>query len=211
MKEYHKIDSVFKRDMSNPRHPFIIGDWSEPEFEYLKDNQWEWTEKIDGTNIRVIFDGKEITFGGKSDNAQIPAILVNKLQDIFLPKLDIFKEKFTNGVCLYGEGFGAKIQSGGDYIKDGVDFILFDVLIGDFWLQRENVNEIASSLGLRKVDTVGFGTITEAIELVKKGFNSTIGTAKAEGLVLRPMTELFNRKGERIITKVKTRDFSSKE
>lgn len=207
IKEYHKIDSIFKRDMNKPNKPFIIGDWAKPEFEFLKDCKWEWTEKIDGTNIRVMFDGNEINFGGKSDNAQIPAKLVKVLQDKFLPQLDLFKEKFADGVCLYGEGFGASIQTGGNYIPDGVDFILFDVLIGKYWLDRENVNEIADRLGLRKVHIVGKGTITEAIEFVKSGFNSVIGTAKAEGLVIRPTTELFNRKGERVITKIKTRDF----
>ncbi len=207
MKQYHKIQSIFKRDMSKPNKPFILGEWAEPEFEYLQDNEWEWTEKIDGTNIRVMFDGNEIVFGGKSDNAQIPAQLVKVLQDTFLPKLDLFKEKFPDGVCLYGEGFGAKIQSGDNYIPDGVDFILFDVLIGNYWLSREDVNGIADTLSLRKVHIVGKGTIAEAIELVKSGFRSVIGTADAEGLVIRPTTGLFNRRGERIITKIKCRDF----
>lgn len=193
--------------MSKPNKPFILGEWAEPEFEYLQDNEWEWTEKIDGTNIRVMFDGNEIVFGGKSDNAQIPAQLVKVLQDTFLPKLDLFKEKFPDGVCLYGEGFGAKIQSGDNYIPDGVDFILFDVLIGNYWLSREDVNGIADTLSLRKVHIVGKGTIAEAIELVKSGFRSVIGTADAEGLVIRPTTGLFNRRGERIITKIKCRDF----
>lgn len=208
MKEYHKINSVFKRDMTKPNKPFILGEWAEPEFDFLQGCEWEWTEKIDGTNIRIMFDGDEISFGGKSDNAQIPAKLVKVLQDRFLPQLSLFKEKFSDGACLYGEGFGASIQKGGgDYIPDGVDFILFDVLIGNYWLSRDNVSEIADTLGLRKVHIVGKGTIAEAIELVRGGFNSVIGTAKAEGLVIRPTTELFNRKGERIITKIKTRDF----
>jgi hypothetical protein len=209
MKEYHKINSIFKRNMELPNKPFIEGDWAEPEFEYLQNNRWEWTEKIDGTNIRVMFDGNKVFFGGKSDNAQIPANLVKVLQDKFLPQIDLFKEKFPDGVCLYGEGFGASIQNGGKYIPGGVDFILFDVLIGTYWLNRESVNEIADTLGLRKVDVVGYGTISEAIELVRNGFNSAIGIAKAEGLVIRPTVGLFNRKGERVITKIKTKDFNT--
>lgn len=193
--------------MTKPNKPFILEEWAKPEFNYLQNNEWVWTEKIDGTNIRIMFDGAEIEFGGKSENAQIPAQLVKVLQDRFLPQLDLFKEKFADGVCLYGEGFGAKIQNGGDYIPEGVDFILFDVLIGNYWLSRENVDEIADTLGLRKVHIVGAGAIHDAIEFVRKGFDSVIGTAKAEGLVIRPSTELFNRKGERIITKIKTRDF----
>lgn len=193
--------------MALKNKPFIVGDWAEPEFDYLQNNQWEWTEKMDGTNIRIMFDGNEIVFGGKSDNAQIPAKLVKVLQDKFLPQLELFKTQFPDGVCLYGEGYGASIQSGGTYIPDGVDFILFDVLIGKFWLDRENVNGIADLLGIGKVTVVGRGTINQAIEFVRAGFKSVIGTATAEGLVIRPTTNLFNRKGERIITKIKHRDF----
>ena len=53
MKEYHKIQSVFKRDIANGK--IIEGKYSLPEFEYLKDNQWVFTEKVDGTNIRIIW------------------------------------------------------------------------------------------------------------------------------------------------------------
>ena len=82
-KEYPKINSIYKRDMSKPNAPFIVGEWSEDAFEYLKDNQWEFTEKVDGTNIRVIFNGTDVMFGGKTDNAQIPSHLYNKLNELF--------------------------------------------------------------------------------------------------------------------------------
>ena len=53
-------------------------------------------------------------------------------------------------------------------------------------------------------------TLTEAIEYVKAGFTSTISedkTLAAEGLVLKTPIGLKNRKGDRIITKIKTCDF----
>jgi ATP-dependent RNA circularization protein (DNA/RNA ligase family) len=212
--EYHKINSIYKRDMSKPGAPFIVGEWSEPAFEYLQNNQWEFTEKIDGTNIRVMFDGNDISFGGKTDNAQIPAHLAKKLEDIFLPRKTIFKEIFNKkdektNVILYGEGFGFKIQGkiGTDYLMNDADFVLFDVKIGDWWLERKNVYDIADKLGIKVCPVVGYGTIEEAIKLVKKGFKSAFGTAEAEGLVLRPTCELKDRSGRRIITKIKVRDF----
>lgn len=213
MKEYHKIDSIFKRDMEKPTHPFIFGDWAKPEFEFLKNNTWEFTEKIDGTNIRIMFDGNEITFGGKSDNAQIPVTLVKFLQNKFLPMLPKFKEHFCKDenktqVCFYGEGFGTKIQKGGgNYIPNGVNFYLFDINIGGWWLKREDVIFLGEVFGLILPVIVSYGTIPDAIDIVKKGFKSKFGTADAEGLVLRPTVDLFNRKGERIITKVKHCDF----
>ena len=211
MIQYHKIQTVFLRDPDNNYKTLLEGTWSKPEFEYLKDNKWMWTEKVDGTNIRIMWDGKNITFGGKSDNAQIPSFLVNRLNDLFggTKGRMKFKEIFGEDgeVCLYGEGYGAKIQTGGDYIPDGQDFILFDVKIGDMWLERENVEDIAKNLSIDTVPIIGTGTLLEAIEKVKKGFDSPIGTAKSEGLVLRPLTELKNRRGERVITKIKCKDF----
>ena len=86
MKEYHKIQTIFKRNPLTNYKTLLEGDYSIPEFDYLKDNTWVFTEKVDGTNIRVMWDGKAITFGGKSDNAQIPVFLINKLRERFYPK-----------------------------------------------------------------------------------------------------------------------------
>jgi len=213
MKKYHKINSIFKRDMTN-NGKFILGEYSCPEFKYLKDNEWVFTEKIDGTNIRVMFDGETIKFGGKSDNAQIQVALYDKLNEIFKDSLSIFKETFINStdndteVCLYGEGYGAKIQkAGGNYINDGVDFILFDIKIGQSWLSREDVEDIANKLNLRVVKTVGTGTLNDCIELVTTGFNSEFGDFIAEGIVARPTAEMLNRRHQRIIAKIKHIDF----
>lgn len=96
MTEYHKIQSVYMRDPDNKFKTFIEGNWSIPEFEYLQDNQWVFTEKVDGTNIRVIFDGDNIYYGGRTDRAQIPTDLVNALNEMFLPKLNLFKAKFAD-------------------------------------------------------------------------------------------------------------------
>ena len=84
MSEYHKIQTLFKRDMSN-RKTLIEGEWTLPEFEYLAGNVWVFTEKVDGTNIRVIFKDGTVTFGGRTADAQIPAQLVTRLNERFLP------------------------------------------------------------------------------------------------------------------------------
>jgi hypothetical protein len=204
--EYHKINSVFKRDEKTRR---FLDEFSTPELEFLKDNLWEFTEKIDGMNTRVMWDGVRVSFGGKTDNAQMPTKLLEKLRLIFTE--DKLREVFglTEKVVLYGEGFGVNIQSGGKYLKDGVDFILFDVLVGDWWLVREAVEDIAKKLDIKVVKVVGEGTLFDAVELAKKGFKSEFGDFVAEGIVLRPKVQLFSRKGERIITKVKYKDFNS--
>ncbi len=206
MKEYHKIQTVFLRDPETKFKRLLEGQWATHEFAYLADNDWLWTEKVDGTNIRVMFDGEQITFGGKTDTAQIPATLVKVLQDQFLGQVERFKAHFPDGVTLYGEGYGAKIQSGGNYQKDQA-FVLFDVLIGGFWLRRGDVADVASVLGVEIVPIVGGGNLHDMITFVKMGFKSRWGDFMAEGIVARPLCELRARNGDRIITKIKHKDF----
>ena len=57
MEPYHKIQSIFKRDAENGYK--FTSEYSCPEFEYLQNNEWEFTEKVDGTNIRIIWDGQD--------------------------------------------------------------------------------------------------------------------------------------------------------
>jgi hypothetical protein len=102
-------------------------------------------------------------------------------------------------MTLYGEGYGAKIQKGGgNYIPDGVDFILFDILIDNYWLKRKDVEDIAGKLGINVAPIVGCGTLSDAVEMARVGFKSHIGTQVAEGLVMRPEVELVSRRGKSV-------------
>ena len=210
MKQYHKIQTVYFRDPENNHKTLLEGTWAKPEFELLKDIDWVCTEKIDGTNIRIMWDGENVRFGGKTDNAQIPTILIEVLQDTFTNEIMANAFSDSDNVCLYGEGFGKKIQKGGNYIPDRADFILFDVKVSNWWLTRKSIEDIAFKLNIAIVPIIGVWKLEKAIEYVKKGFFSTIANNKeyiAEGLVMKPITELFNRKGERIIAKIKHKDF----
>lgn len=209
MKEYHKIQTVFLRDPATGHKYVMEGQYARPEFEYLANNVWVFTEKVDGTNIRVGWDGTTIHIGGKTDRADTPAVLQTRLTEIFADKSK-FENVFGNQtmVTLYGEGYGAKVQKGGGkYIPDGTDFILFDVNIDDIWLERKNVEDIAAKLGLKVVPIIGAGTLNDAVELVRQGLPSRLGKLTAEGLVLRPKVELFDRRGQRVIAKIKHKDF----
>jgi hypothetical protein len=208
MSEYHKIQTVFMRDPATKHKTLLHGQYSLPEFEYLANNPWVFTEKVDGTNIRIIIQGGDITFGGKTDAAQIPANLVTRLNERFLTTKGkmALHSAFPDGGILYGEGYGAKIQSGGNYRPDQ-DFVLFDVRVGDWWLQRADVEDVANRLELDVVPIIGEGTLSEMVAQVWTGFRSAWGAFMAEGIVARPKTELKTRAGERIITKIKHKDF----
>jgi len=209
MNKYPKIQTVFLRDPDNKYRTLLEGQFARPEFEYLAHNEWEFTEKIDGTNIRVSWDCKtdKVALNGRTDNASIPAFLVARLMEMF--PVEKFAHLYPEtSMTLYGEGYGARIQKGGgNYISDGVGFILFDVQIGDNWLDRENVQDIANFLEVDTVPVVGQGTLFDAIEMVRDGFQSHVGIQIAEGLVMRPVIELIDRRGRRIITKIKHKDF----
>jgi hypothetical protein len=208
MIEYHKIQTVYKRDPQTKYKTLLECEFSLPEFDYLKNNNWIFTEKVDGTNIRIMFDGSCITFNGKTDRATIPPILAKRLNDRFLPLIEYFQEIFKEeSVCLYGEGYGAKIQKGGGNYRSDQDFVLFDIKIGDWWLQRKDVEDISKKLDIEIVPIIGSGTLLEMIEIVKTGFNSLWGSFMAEGIVARPEIELASRNGSRIITKLKHKDF----
>lgn len=205
MDEYHKIQTVFKRDMENGGKRLLLGEWTKDEFWYLADSRWVFTEKVDGTNIRVMWDGENVRFGGRTDKANIPTKLLSSLQDMFQPS--VFNNLFDGPVCLYGEGYGAGIQKGGGNYSPEQTFVLFDVKIGGWWLRRDDVAEVAENMGIRVVPVVGGGTLYDGIKMVEAGFASTWGDFDAEGIVARPEVELRSRSGERIITKIKTCDF----
>lgn len=211
MHEYHKIEGLFKRDEATKR--LMYGVYRNPAVEYLSNNEWIFTEKIDGTNVRVYWDGHRVAFAGRTDKANLPTPLLACLEAMFGGEVNeqIFEEHFANKeVTLYGEGYGAKIQNGGNYRPDQ-SFILFDVNVGGVWLNRQNVESIAGYFGIDVVPVIMRGTMQQAIDFVKIKPNSTIGTAKMEGLVGRPALELLTANSNRLIVKVKVRDFEEME
>lgn len=204
--EYHKIKAVFARDEQTKKT--VEGKYRS-EIKYLANNVWQFTEKIDGMNIRIYWDGHRVSFYGRTNNAQIPSALANKLSNLFLGEANeqLFEQRFgETEVILFGEGYGEKIQSGGAYKKEQ-DFILFDVMVNGKYQQREDVEDIAKYFGLDTVPIIFEGTLQEAVNYVKTKPKSKIGTADSEGLVGRPKVELSDANGERVITKIKVRDF----
>ena len=216
--------------------------FTQPEFEFLRGCKFECTEKIDGTSMSVHIIPVDYTdignsfkvnytveYHGKTEKADTPKHLQTKMEQLFPAEkmLEVFNKNVTyenvedaikevnhGKVIVFGEGYGVKIQKGGNYISNDCGFILFDVTVDGMFLLRESLEDIASKLEIPIVPLIGYMTVDEAIEFVKKGFKSTIAENKdydAEGLVLKTPMGLLNRKGERIITKIKTCDFRQLE
>lgn len=214
MHNYIKIETPFNRATDGTKK-LIYGDYRNEAVKYLSDLSaaWIWTEKIDGTNIGVVWDGHKVSFQGRTERSSIPAHLVNKLQELFgSPETEeLFEQKFgEQNVIFFGEGYGNKIQKVGSlYIPDDVSFILFDVYLPDkdLWLKREDVEELAKAFGIECVPVVFIAPLEAAIQYVESKPMSRIGDAPMEGLVGTPTYGLRDRMGNRIIVKVKVKDF----
>lgn len=211
--KYPKIETCFQRDAATKK---LLDDvWRSDELEYLKNCEWIWTEKVDGTNTQIRWDGHRVTFGGRTENSNMPKPLAEFLEQTFGGEVneELFEQKFgENEVILFGEGYGPKIQSGGDYRKD-VSFILFDVKIGNFWLKRDDIEDIAKYFGIDAVPVIGYGPIQFAIDYIEEHPMSVVAQNNGgngcfmEGLVGTPTVGLLRRNGERIQVKIKWNDF----
>lgn len=207
MEEYHKIQTVWLRDPKNKHRTLLEGQWAKEEFEVLQDIQWQFTEKVDGTNIRVMWDGAAVKFGGRTNNAAIPAKLYEALTAMF--PAEKCAAVFKGPICIYGEGYGPGIQKGGGHYGPEQTFIAFDMKAGDQWLNRGHFQRLCAELGISYVPVIGQGTLHDALQMTREGFKSLMlpeGIAP-EGLIARPLCELKDARGERVITKLKLKDF----
>ena len=180
MDEYFKINSIWKRQgwyfdeqckkdptKQKGRQSFIEGDYACQEFSLIK--KWHVEEKIDGTNVRISYGQSgpgepfEVDFLGRTSNSQMPYELLKALKDLFpLEKIQLAFPNATR-LVLYGEGYGPKIQScGGNYRAD-LGFILFDVYINGWWLEREGVKQTAEKLCIPCVPFIGIMTEKELV------------------------------------------------
>lgn len=231
--EYPKINSLYKREGCGPfdekkkryvsdlekkprKSPIIEGDYACSEFAAV--NKWTITEKVDGTNVRIILDRNNegrISIRGRTDNASFPTFLLDYLQKTFTwEKMDpIFKD--SKYVVLFGEGYGPKIQNGGYYRSD-YSFILFDAFCSGWWLTRDSISQVASDLGIDCVPLTrsyhsGEVWSTEDIVAYVK-MQPVSGIAKnekrvMEGIVARSEPQMLFRNGLPIMFKLKCEDF----
>jgi hypothetical protein len=206
MREYPKIETAFERAVDFS----ITEKLKRPVFGSIA--TWLVTEKVDGTNIRIHLDADNcMTIGGRAAGTQLSADLITNIyRTITATMLEgLRRDQDRTTITLYGEGYGLGIQKGSGYRADK-GFILFDVLIdGRWWLDENSITDIAQKLDIPRVPELGIMSIEEMFELVRDGFLSLIpgATCAAEGIVARTIEPLFDARGQRIMFKLKTKDF----
>ena len=206
--EYPKIWSPFNREVEGTRRgKLIMGQWSLEEIRLLSDSDWTWTEKVNGTNVRIIWDGHKVTIGGRTDDAQMPLILVRHLQAQFTEEL--MEQQFQGTpVVLYGEGYGARVQAGSGVYSPDPRFVMFDAKVGDWWLLPEALGILALQMAVDIVPTVAACPIIDAVTMVRgRKLKSRWGDFEPEGLVGKPPLGLTRRDGDRMLVKIKGKDF----
>jgi len=230
---YPKIETLFNRS----KEDFKVLEDSIRREEFLIPKYWQVTEKIDGTNIRIIFMRDcPVIIKGRTDRAQIPVFLKEYLQRVFTYSClnNVFKDLDLNKkVIIYGEGYGTTINKKGKriwigrkYRSEGAGFRLFDIWIGPadatsfksgWWLKTKDRLDISSRLGVPHVPILSRKmTINEIVRFVKKeGLSPTSllenGGCFMEGIVARTEPLLLMRNGERLMFKLKHSDFRREE
>lgn len=149
---------------------------SSPEFGAI--NRWHVTEKIDGTNIRVLmrwlhdewvieFYTREGTDQHITWNGAKEFLHKTFTQETMFKGIDLEKIDKTAIVVLYGELYGPGIQKGGSKYSETVDWAMFDARIidesGDWWLERNAIERLASKMGIRVVPTISENYSTDQI------------------------------------------------
>lgn len=230
--EYPKIDTLYDR---NDRRFVDVKRLilRRPEFGMIK--RWSLTEKIHGTNTRItLFDNGEIIYGGKTDEAQMSSELLEYLKKIFTQEKmkSVFwlpNKPIPKSATVYGEGYGPGIVPGSGIYRSDVAFRLFDCLVIDeghnWWLERYSLEDIAKKVGIKCVPLLGvikflphsaeeimqiFIDHRDRMVVVEDGGQVEFAS-EGEGIIAKTYPELlFNRKGERVMWKLKIRDFERK-
>ena len=236
---YEKILAPFGRDSSNSK--FVnTSKWSKPEFEYLKNNTWIWTQKIDGTNLNIVWDGERVSYKGHTDKTQWNERSKNYIESVFCTSEaeTVFEQLYGEQPIIVSMELVSKDFNQNYGYPDG-HFYVYDVRNGNtgkYW-DRKAVEDFVEAFDhehkhVEAVKVLYRGTIEGAVEWVKaaKVFNENpdvnvldteilendiscfqvynpLGKYPIEGLVGRPEIEMYNSKGERIITKVKCKDY----
>ncbi len=203
MKEYHKIETLYKFDNESK---LFKREFYNPIVDYLKDNKWLASEKVDGTNVRVYWDGHKVSFAGRTDKAELPKELKAVLNETFKDIEVWFEQKFgEKEVFLFMEGYGGKIQAGA--YKGPERLIGFDISVDGIYLDRYVAKSIFEELNIDFVPMWEINNLQEGLDYVKNNRSSIIEPeSQIEGLVCVPTIRLYDHTGKRIIVKIKYRD-----
>jgi hypothetical protein len=174
-------------------------------------------EKIHGTSADVSFKDGVLTFfsGGESHDKFVKLFDQTSL-------IDKFKAIGEKDITVYGEAYGGSQQGMSATYGKELKFIVFDININygdgrEKWLNVPEAEAMALSLGLEFVHYEKINVTIEELNRqmllpsVQAKRNGIVEEKKREGVVLRPLVEMTNCYGERVISKHKREDFQERK
>lgn len=188
----------------------------------LPKGDWVVTEKIDGTNIRIIITKpndngeREVLIGTRklilNTEDKSSQQFMGCLEEVNLYKLKEYFKDIDSTVVIYGEGYGEGVQTGAIY-SSKKNYRVFDIRIGNAyqdWKYVEKVcldNQLNIVPVLAIVDQIDYNSCQKILNenqetLIKGGLGG-----KCEGYIFKIEPVLLNKYGERLIFKAKFRDF----
>ncbi len=126
-------------------------------------------------------------------------------------------EKVGQDVIIFGEAYGGKCQGMSATYGKALKFIVFDVKIGDYWLDVDAMDRFATGMGLEVVAYKRIPATQEAVDAERdadstQAIRNGCGPGKKrEGIVIRPLIELRKNNSDRVISKHKRDDFSERK
>lgn len=174
-------------------------------------------EKVHGTSAGIEYEMTEagtddIRFhpGGESHAKFVALFDREKL-------IAAFRAMGHKKVHVYGEAYGGKCMKMGETYGKELRFIGFEVEIGDTWLNVPNAHDVVENkLGLEFVPYELVDCTLEALDRERDrpsvvAERRGMGTdKKREGIVIRPLVELWLANGERMMAKHKGADFQER-
>jgi hypothetical protein len=165
-------------------------------------------EKIHGTSAHIKFKDEKLTFFSGGEKYENFLVLFNS--DQLLNYLSSFCQ---DEIIIYGEAYGGKQQGMRDTYGPELKFVAFDVKMNGNWLDVPLAESLVKFCKLEFVDYVKIKvTLPEldaqrdrdSVQAVRNGMGEG---HKREGIVIRPIQETYDEKGDRIITKHKGEEF----
>ena len=215
MTEYQKIETLYKFDNATKTY---TDEFYSPYVEYLRNNKWLSSEKVDGTNVSVQFDGHRVEFHGRTERSVLSKEVLSALTEKFADSEVEFEQLFCGKpAILFMECYGGKIQGG---VYGGKERLIgFDIMVNGQYLDKRCIGEIFAKFDVDCVEFKEIENLDVAINEVKSWTENTQagiskycekGTTVKEGLVCVPAVRIQDNQGKRIIVKIKVKDIKKK-
>lgn len=171
----------------------------------------EITEKLHGTNTRVAIIEGEMMAGSNRLRRKRPSDDAFGKSTYWFPwslpgvnrLMHSLAEDFRQ-VILYGEVYGAGIQSLNYGLKNAIKFAAFDLLVDGKYLDSDGFHDLCSSYGVETVPVLGRIPYTlDAVRAMSGGLTTLVEKDAhiREGVVVRPLHERTDPKTGRVILK----------